>query len=64
MERLFRSLKSEWIPATVYMTFNEAQPDIDYYLMRCYNWLRLHQFNNGLAPAKAEGKVYPLSGIS
>jgi transposase InsO family protein len=54
VERLFRSLKSEWIPSTGYTTFNEAQRDISYYLMTRYNWLRPHQFNDGLAPAKAE----------
>ena len=43
---------------------NEAQRDISYYLMTRYNWLRPHQFNDGLAPAKAEEKLYPLSGIS
>ncbi len=64
MERLFRSLKSEWIPSTGYATFKEAQRDISYYLMTRYNWLRPHQFNDGLAPAKAEEKLYPLSGIS
>lgn len=30
MERLFRSLKSEWVPATGYTTFSEAQRDISY----------------------------------
>lgn len=64
MERMFRSLKSEWIPSTGYTTLNEAQRDISYYLMTRYNWLRPHQFNDGLAPAKAEEKLYPLSGIS
>ena len=64
IERLFRSLKSEWIPSTGYATFKEAQRDISYYLMTRYNWLRPHQFNDGLAPAKAEEKLYPLSGIS
>ncbi|GLE94148.1 hypothetical protein VNPA142037_10290 [Pseudomonas aeruginosa] len=33
MERLFRSLKSEWIPATGYLTALEAQRDISHYLM-------------------------------
>ncbi|EQB97981.1 transposase [Photorhabdus temperata subsp. temperata M1021] len=28
MERLFRSLKSEWVPVTGYMTRAEAQRDI------------------------------------
>lgn len=64
METLFRSLKSEWIPSTGYTAFYEAQRDISYYLMTRYNWLRPHQINDGLAPAKAEEELYPLSGIS
>lgn len=64
MERMFRSLKSEWIPTTGYSTFNEAQRDISYYLMTRYNWLRPHTYNGGLAPARTEEKLNPLSGIS
>ncbi|MDS9872908.1 IS3 family transposase [Pseudomonas aeruginosa] len=51
MERLFRSLKSEWIPPTGYLTAQEAQRDISHYLMHRYNWIRPHQFNDGLPPA-------------
>lgn len=64
MERLFRSLKSEWIPATGYMVLTEAKRDIGYYLMDYYNWKRPHQYNAGLPPAKAEEKLKLLSGIS
>ncbi|MEH6499814.1 MAG: integrase core domain-containing protein, partial [Pseudoalteromonas distincta] len=64
MERLFRSLKSEWVPATGYTTFSEAQRDISYYLMTRYNWLRPHTYNGGLAPARTEENLNPLSGIS
>ena len=63
MERLFRSLKSEWIPPTGYLTAQEAQRDISHYLMHRYNWIRPHQFNNGLPPAVAEEKLNPLSGM-
>ena len=59
MERLFRSLKSEWIPATGYLTAQEAQRDISHYLMHRYNWIRPYQFNDGLPPAVAEGKLRP-----
>ncbi|WP_225045462.1 IS3 family transposase, partial [Pseudomonas aeruginosa] len=48
MERLFRSLKSEWVPSTGYLTAQEAQRDISHYLMHRYNWIRPHQFNDGL----------------
>ncbi len=62
-ERLFRSLKSEWIPPTGYITAQEAQRDISHYLMHRYNWIRPHQFNGGLPPAVAEEKLNPLSGM-
>lgn len=38
MGRLFRSLKSEWVPPTGYRTAQEAQRDISHYLMHRYNW--------------------------
>ncbi|MDZ5601810.1 IS3 family transposase [Pseudomonas sp. RP23018S] len=64
MERVFRSLKSEWIPTTGYMTGLQAQRDISQYLMNHHNWIRPHQFNDGLAPAKAEEKLKTVSGMS
>ena len=64
MERVFRSLKSEWIPTTGYMTQSEAKRDISFYLMDYYNWRRPHQYNNGMPPAKAEDQPNLLSGIS
>ncbi|MBV2129708.1 IS3 family transposase [Arsukibacterium indicum] len=64
MERLFRSLKTEWVPVTGYMSKAEAQRDISFYLMDYYNWSRPHQFNNGVPPAKAEDLSNLLSGIS
>ncbi|MFV9532598.1 IS3-like element IS222 family transposase [Pseudomonas aeruginosa] len=63
MERLFRSLKSERVPSTGYLTAQEAQRDISHYLMHRYNWIRPHQFNDGLPPAVAEEKLNPLSGM-
>ncbi|HFX0589504.1 TPA: IS3 family transposase [Pseudomonas aeruginosa] len=63
MERLFRSLKSEWVPSMGYLTAQEAQRDISHYLMHRYNWIRPHQFNDGLPPAVAEEKLNPLSGM-
>lgn len=64
MERLFRSLKSEWIPSDGYRTKMEAARDIDYHLMSYYNWQRPHSYNNGAPPAKAEKLLRPMSGIS
>ncbi len=64
MERVFRSLKSEWIPTLGYMSKHEATKDIGFYLMDYYNWHRPHQFNDGVPPAKAENLSNLLSGIS
>jgi len=64
MERVFRSLKSEWIPTLGYTTGNEAAKDIGLYLMDYYNWRRPHQYNKGVPPAKAENLSKILSGIS
>jgi hypothetical protein len=55
---------SEWIPTTGYRTAQEAQRDISQFLMYRYNWVRPHQFNGGLAPARAEEKLNIVSGIS
>lgn len=63
MERLFRSLKTERVPSTGYISAREAQRDISYYLMQRYNWTRPHQFNEGLAPAVAEEKLNSVSGV-
>lgn len=64
MERLFRSLKTEWVPTVGYMSASLAQQDIGRFLMQRYNWQRPHQFNGGLAPAVAEEKLNAVSGIS
>ncbi|CCO50282.1 transposase (fragment) [Vibrio nigripulchritudo SOn1] len=64
MERLFRSLKTEWVPSTGYMTKEEASRDIGDYLMDYYNWQRPHHYNDGVPPAKAEQQTILLSGIS
>ncbi|WP_337898188.1 IS3 family transposase [Aeromonas veronii] len=64
MERLFRSLKSEWLPAMGYMSLREAKRDISYYLMDYYNWRRPHCHNDGIPPAKAEERPNQVSGFS
>ena len=64
MERLFRSLKSEWLPTMGYMNLREVERDISYYLMDYYNWRRPHQHNDGIAPAKAEVRPNQVSGFS
>jgi putative transposase len=64
MERLFRSLKTEWIPAKGYRSLVQAQKDIGHYLMGYYNWERPHTANGGIAPAVAEEKLNLLYGNS
>ncbi len=63
MERLLRSLKTEWVPSTGYASLDEAKQDICEYLMNYYNWQRPHQYNDGLPPAEAENRLKQLSGI-
>jgi putative transposase len=64
MERLFRSLKSEWVPTRGYESIGQASRDVGEYLMAYYNHWRPHQYNGGLPPAKAEEQLKSLSGIS
>lgn len=64
MERLFRSLKSEWVPKSGYLSVMEAKKDIRFYLMEYYNWQRPHSYNQGVAPAKAEKQPNVLSGMT
>ncbi len=64
MARLFKILKSEWLPATGYVSLRDAKRDISYYLMDYYNWRRLHQHNQGMPPAKAEKRLNCVSGFS
>jgi len=64
MERVFRSLKTEWIPSTGYSNIAEARKDIGHYLMDYYNDYRPHSNNGGFSPIAAEEKLNLLSGIS
>lgn len=63
MERVFRSLKTEWVPRLGYATVNGAFRDIGYYLMKYYNTVRPHSYNAGLPPAEAEEKLITVSRI-
>ena len=64
MERVFKSLKSEWVPTNGYHSIKEAELDISTYLMNYYNWRRPHSYNNGFSPTKAEENLNLMSGIS
>jgi putative transposase len=41
-----------------------SQGEFSLFLMHRYNWIRPHQFNCGLAPARAEEKLNVVPGIS
>lgn len=64
MERVFRSLKTEWVPKHGYRDMDEAIKEISYYLMCYYNQQRPHRHNNGLTPEMAEKQLTKLSGNS
>jgi len=64
MERLFRSLKTEWVSAMGDMSLWEAKRDASYYLMDYYNWRCPPQHNDGRPPAKAENWPNQVSGFS
>lgn len=54
MERFFRSLKAEWIPATGYAHPDVAKADVLRYLTHYYNRVRPHSFNDYKTPMDAE----------
>lgn len=58
MERLFRSLKTEWIPPEGYQHIRQAAREITDYLHGYYSQQRPHQYNDGLTPDAAEQKFW------
>ncbi|PXF29657.1 transposase, partial [Pokkaliibacter plantistimulans] len=64
MERLFRSVKSEWVPKCGYTSLDQAIKDIGDYLMSYYNEQRPHCHNGGLTPVMREKEAKKLSGNS
>ncbi len=64
MERLFRSLKHEWVPKEGYLSIAKARKDIGAYLMGYYNRIRPHSRNSGLSPVAAEEKLKSVSEVS
>ena len=63
MERLFRSLKTEWLPPLGYETVGVAREDVGRILLGYYNWRRPHQANGGLALARAKQQLKTVSGF-
>ena len=57
MERVFRSLKSEWLPEKgYYSNYQEAEIDILQYI-KYYNDYRVHSYNNYVTPIMAENRA-------
>ncbi len=56
MERVFRSLKSEWLPKGGYHDFSHAVRDINQWIKGYYNIYRPHKNNGGLPPCLHEEK--------
>lgn len=54
MERFFRSLKSEWVPASGYVDQAHAEADVLRYLTDYYNHQRPHSHNDYQTPARRE----------
>ncbi|MGR5066712.1 IS3 family transposase [Photobacterium sp. DNB22_13_2] len=54
MERFFRSLKTEWVPAAGYRSFAEARQEITKYIIGYYSQLRPHHYNASLTPNESE----------
>ena len=57
MERVFRRLKSEWIPTVGYRSFAEAKKDTSHYPMDYYNGYRPHQRNGVMTTIIAEKQL-------
>ncbi|MGT5469215.1 IS3 family transposase [Escherichia coli] len=56
MERVFRSLKSKWLPKGGYGDFSHAVHDINQWINGYYNVYRPHTNNDGLPPCSHEEK--------
>lgn len=64
MERVLRSLKTEWIPKAGYTNLDEAIKEISYDLIRYHKEQRPHQHNGGLTAVMKEKQPEKLSGNS
>lgn len=62
VERLFRSLKSEWIPSLGYRKLPEAKNEVGGYLMGYYNRQRPDAFNGSISPVAVEENLKILVG--
>jgi putative transposase len=51
---IFRRYKTEWMPKSGYINFNEAAQLITRYIVNYYNKYRPHQFSKDLSPQAVE----------
>lgn len=58
MERFFRSIKTEWVPAKGDQSFTEALDQVLRYIIGYYSQLRPHQYNGGLTPNESERRYW------
>ncbi len=56
MERFFRSLKTEWVPASGYAGKDEARQQINDYILNYDNSVRPHHYNGRLTPEESENE--------
>ncbi|QTO55377.1 DDE-type integrase/transposase/recombinase [Duffyella gerundensis] len=56
-ERLFFSLKTEWVPENGYRGAEEAKKDVMLYLKGYYNRKRPYSSNGGLSPADKKRRI-------
>ena len=56
MERVFRSLKTEWLSDNGYLNDQETERDVMRYI-QYYNSYRVHSYNNYCTPIVAEEKI-------
>ncbi|OMQ21470.1 transposase [Serratia oryzae] len=64
MERVFRSLKSEWLPVGGYMDIHHAVRDIGEWIQSYYNTVRPHRHNGGLPPCEYEERWKKATKVS
>ncbi|MTH48118.1 IS3 family transposase, partial [Intestinirhabdus alba] len=64
MERVFRSLKSEWMPKGGYVDLRQATGDIGMWISRWYNTQRPHGHNGGLSPSEYENPLKEATQVS
>jgi putative transposase len=53
MERVFRTLKTEWMPKDGYHSAQQTETDV-FAFIRYYNFMRGHSYNNYATPVEVE----------